>query len=106
VGRMGAGIRTMARYRIVRWQGIPSVVEASDGDRTVRRPLSPRFQDLIDAVAMRTGASASDAYLEGWSRGEEAERAGSPDAVAAEIAGEIEASFEGLAARHLSPPPG
>ena len=45
VGRMGAGIRTMARYRIVRWQDIPSVVEASDGDRTVRRPLSPRFQD-------------------------------------------------------------
>ena len=96
----------MARYRILRWQDIPSVVEASEGDRTVCRPLSPRFQDLIDAVAMRTGASESEAYLEGWSRGEEVERAGSPDAVAAEIAGEIEASFEGLASRHRLPPPG
>lgn len=96
----------MARYRVLRWQDIPSLVEAWDGDRTASLPLSQRFQDLIDAVAMRTGVSASDAYLEAWSRGDQAERPGGPDAVAAEVAAELEAGFEALLSRHLLPPRG
>jgi hypothetical protein len=56
----------MARYRIVHWREIPALVEADDGDGTVRRPLSPRFQTLIDAVAMQVGATETEAYLEGW----------------------------------------
>src|SRR5215813_6879427 len=43
---------TMARYRVVHWQDIPSLVEAAEGDRTAQRQLSQRFQDLIDALAM------------------------------------------------------
>ena len=53
----------MARYRIVHWKDIPSMVEATEGARAVRLPLSQRFQDLIDAAAMREGASDSEAYL-------------------------------------------
>jgi cvfA/B/C family virulence factor len=91
----------MARYRIVHWRDIPSLVEASDGQRSARRSLSPRFQDLIDAVAMREGASESAAYLEGWEHGPERERPGDPEAVADEVASELEAAFEEVVARRL-----
>ena len=93
----------MARYRIVHWRDIPSLVEAEDGDGSARRPLSPRFQELIDAVAMRAGATESDAYLDGWGRGPEQERSGSALAVAEAVADELEAAFEALTAQHFRP---
>lgn len=95
----------MARYRVVRWRGIPAAVEATDADGTVRRPLSARFRELIDAVAMRAGATDSDAYLEGWDQGAEIERAGAAVAVVEAVAAELEAGFEGVAARHLGQAP-
>ena len=67
----------MARYRIVHWKEIPSLVEAADGDQTAREQLSQKFQDLIDALAMRENATEEDAYLEGWGQGEWLERPGS-----------------------------
>ena len=93
----------MARYRIVHWRDIPSLVEAEDGSGSAPRPLSPRFQELIDAVAMRAGAAESDAYLDGWGRGPEQERPGSALVVAEAVAGEIEATFEALTAQHFRP---
>ena len=95
----------MARFRIVSWKDIPSLVEASEGNRIVRVPLSQRFQDLIDAVAMREGATETEAYLEGWVPGAEAERPGSPEVVAAQVAAELEAGFQGLAQRRFLPAP-
>ena len=68
----------------------PSLVEATDGDGTVRGPLSPRFQDLIDAVAMREGATESEAYLEGWGQAAETERPGDAETVAEAVAAELE----------------
>lgn len=91
----------MARYRVVHWREIPAVVEAFEGDEMVRVSLSPRFQDLIDAVAMREGGSESDAYLEGWGQGPEGERAGPPDRVARAVADELEAGFPELVARRF-----
>lgn len=95
----------MARFRIVSWKDIPSLVEASEGNRIVRVPLSQRFQDLIDAVAMREGATETEAYLEGWVPGAEAERPGSPEVVAAQVAAELEAGFQELAQRRFLPAP-
>ncbi len=60
----------MARFRIVHWKDIPSVVEAADDERTVRHLLSPKFQDLIDSLAMRDSATEEEAYLAGWGQGE------------------------------------
>ena len=94
----------MARYRIVCWRDIPSLVEAFEGDEAARRPLSQRFQDLIDAVAMREGASETEAYLEGWAPSPDAERPGGAEAVAEAVASELEAAFEALVARHLRSP--
>jgi len=98
---MGAVIRDMARYRILAWKDIPSLVEATDGQGAVQVPLSPRFQELIDAVAMREGASESGAYLEGWAHGPELERAGTAAAVADAVAAECEAAFPALVEARL-----
>ncbi len=108
---MGAGIRIsarrpMARYRVLSWKDVPSLVEAVDDEGSAQVPLSPRFQELIDALAMREGASGEDAYLAGWERGPEQARAGRAGAVAAEVAAELEASFEALVAARLMPPRG
>ncbi len=92
----------MARYHVVRWRDIPSLVEAWERDRRVQVPLSQRFQDLIDATAMREGASESEAYLAGWGRDPEAERPGEAQPVAEAIAAELEASFAQYVERYLS----
>ena len=95
----------MARYRIIHWKGIPSLVEAFDGDQLARVPLSQRFQDLIDAVAVREGASEADAYLEGWGQGPDLERPGIAREVAEQVAVELEAGFQDLVATRFLPPP-
>lgn len=96
----------MARYRILSWQDIPSLVEAFDGARAVQVPLSQRFQDLIDAVAMREGATESESYLEGWAHGPDIERPGGIEQVAEDVAAELEAGFPDLVAKRFLPPAG
>lgn len=96
----------MARVRIIQWRDLPSLVEAEEGGETARVPLSQRFQDLIDAVAMREGATESEAYLAGWAPGPESERPGGAEAVARAVADELEAGFQDLVLRRfLGPPP-
>ena len=95
----------MARYRVIHWKEIPSLVEAFDGDQIARVPLSQRFQDLIDAVAMREGATEGEAYLAGWAPGPETERPGGAEAVAQAVAAELEAGFQDLILRRFLGPP-
>jgi len=95
----------MAQYRLIQWRDLPSLVEAMDGLHTVRVPLSQRFQDLIDALAMREGATESEAYLEGWAPGPEMERPGDAETVAREVAAELEADFQDLVMRRFLGPP-
>jgi len=95
----------MARVRIIQWRDLPSLVEAEEGGETVRVPLSQRFQDLIDAVAMRDGATESEAYLAGWAPGPESERPGGAPAVAQAVADELEAGFQDLVVRRFLGPP-
>lgn len=94
----------MARYRVLYWREIPALIEAFEGDHTVRTPLSQRFQDLIDTVAMRAGASTAEAYLEGWRHGAEVERPGSAESVAQQVALELETTFDRLLQAHLLNP--
>jgi len=91
----------VATYRILAWKDIPSAVEASDGDETARVLLSQRFQDLIDAIAMRESETESDAYLEGWAEGEAREAPGNPRQVAARVAAEQEERFEEILMRRF-----
>jgi len=95
----------VARYRIVHWKEIPSLVEAREGEETARVQLSQRFQDFIDALAMREGATESDAYLEGWGQGPEQTRPGSAQAVAEAVAQELEDGFQTLLIERFLPRP-
>ena len=95
----------MARYRVIHWRDIPTLVEAVDGDQVVRIPLSQRFQDLIDAVAMREGASEADAYLEGWGQSDDLEWPGGAEEVAEQVVALLEGEFQNLIAKRAQPSP-
>jgi hypothetical protein len=58
----------MAELTVISWRAIPAQVVAREGRETARVQLSDRFQQAIDAAAMKAGLSESDAYLEEWTR--------------------------------------
>jgi len=86
----------MAKYRIMYWQEIPSVVEAREGREKAKRELSQPFQELIDLVAMRRKLDGSDEYLLHWSKGEWQTRAGTAANIVNQITEEIEAEYEAI----------
>ena len=83
----------MASYEIISWRGVPAIVEARDEEGAVTRPLSDRFQMLIDSVAMQLGLAGSEEYLEQWSRSAATERVGSAATVAEAVAADLEGRF-------------
>jgi Virulence factor len=94
----------VAKYQVLYWKDIPSIVEASDGSTSAKVQLSERFQMLIDSVAMRLGLAGTDAYLDQWEHGDEQERPGSPGDVAKVVAQELEARFPEFRDRGLGSP--
>jgi len=53
---------------VIWWRDIPAQVTAGTGRGATRRQLTDRFQEAIDAAAMRAGLIGSDTYLEEWRR--------------------------------------
>jgi Virulence factor len=53
---------------VIWWRDIPAQVTAKEGRSTARAQLSDRFQEAIDAAAMRAGLIGTDAYLAEWRR--------------------------------------
>jgi Virulence factor len=53
---------------VISWRAIPAQVTAGKGRAAARIQLSDRFQEAIDAAAMRAGLIGTDAYLEQWRR--------------------------------------
>jgi len=92
----------MAKYTVLNWQDLPSLVEATDEDGTHKIQLSQRFQALIDHVAMESGLMGSDAYLDAWNKTDVQEREGKAEDVAKAIAEEVEAQFSDIMAKHTS----
>lgn len=76
----------MATLTVIWWRDIPAQATAKDGRTRAARELSPRFQEAIDAAAMRAGLIGSDAYMEEWRR--EARTCGGD--LDAEVAQEVE----------------
>ncbi|RDI76139.1 Virulence factor [Gaiella occulta] len=74
------------------WRDIPAQVTAKEARVRVAVQLPPRFQEAIDAAAMRAGLSGTDAYLEEWRR---EQRACGPDleAAVAEEAERLQAAY-------------
>tara|TARA_A100001011_G_C14168465_1_gene781386 strand:- start:413 stop:691 length:279 start_codon:yes stop_codon:yes gene_type:complete len=83
----------MAKYQVVRWQEIPSLVEAKDGNGVKKIQLSDKFQALIDEAAMRRELAGTDAYLEEWNKTKAEERDGDAETVVKIVADEIEVRF-------------
>ena len=72
----------MARYQILYWQDVPSLIKAFGEDGAeVRRQLPDWYQQEIDKRAMVQGLTDSDSYLEQWRWGDVEERPGTPDEV-------------------------
>jgi hypothetical protein len=83
----------MARYRITYWKHIPqSFVVEGDG-RTVKKQLSQKIQDKIDAHAMAEGLTSTSEYAAQYKRGSWTDRDGSPEDVAEALLSELETEF-------------
>ena len=80
----------VSKYQILYWQDIPSQVRAWDELDEVKVGLPARFAEKIDSAALRQGLAGGDAYIAQLRWGDEMARAGAPDAVAADVAKEIE----------------
>jgi cvfA/B/C family virulence factor len=84
----------MARYQVLYWQDVPSLVKAfADDGTTMSRQLPDWFQQEIDKRAMVQGLTESDAYLEQWRWGDVEERPGSPGDVLDDVARELEREY-------------
>jgi hypothetical protein len=77
------------------------VVEARDENGVHKLELDRKFQELIDAVAMRKGLAGTDAYLEQWRRGKRLAREGTAEAVASAVKAELDAEFRAIRAAAL-----
>jgi hypothetical protein len=65
----------LAQYQILYWKDIPAQVRVyPDSGRPVSRQLPPRFQEEIDARAMKEGLAGTDDYLQHWKWSEKQQR--------------------------------
>lgn len=80
------------KIEIVYWRDIPSLVIAG-GRRGARRELPARFQEAIDAAAMRAKAHGTDAYLAAWRRHPQEVAGDDADAVAGSVAEHLQADY-------------
>jgi len=83
----------MARYRIMYWKHIPQSLTVEGNGRSVKKQLSQKIQDKIDAYAMAEGLTSTSEYAAQYKRGEWIEREGSPEEVAEAVLAELEAKF-------------
>jgi metal-dependent amidase/aminoacylase/carboxypeptidase family protein len=75
------------------WKHIPQSFTVEGEGRTVKKELSQKIQDKIDAYAMAEGLTATSDYAAQYKRGDWVERAGSPEEVAEAVLAELEAEF-------------
>jgi len=83
----------MARYRIMYWKHIPQSFAVEGDGRTIKKQLSKKIQNSIDAYAMATGLTSTEDYSAQYRRGEWMEREGTPEEVADALVSELETEF-------------
>jgi len=81
----------MARYRIMYWKHIPQSFTVEGEGRTIKKQLSQKVQDKIDAYAMAEGLTSTSDYSSQYKRGDWLERDGSPEEVADALLSQLEA---------------
>ena len=83
----------MAKYRITYWKHIPTSFMVEGNGRTIKKQLSRKIQNAIDAYAMATGLTSTEEYAKQYKRGDWVEREGMPEEVAEALLSELEAQF-------------
>jgi hypothetical protein len=73
------------------WKDIPQSFTVEGDGWTVKKQLSQKVQNKIDAYAMAVGATSTTDYAKEFKRGEWLERDGSPEDVAEALLIELEA---------------
>lgn len=84
----------VAHVTLLCWKNIPTQVKATDesgGEHSVA--LDGRFQEAVDALAMRQGLAGTDEYLEHWVSSEPEERLGTAEEAAETVAQELERAW-------------
>jgi cvfA/B/C family virulence factor len=56
----------MATLTVIYWRDIPAQVNATSGRASAKARLDERFQQAIDAAAMKAGLVDAEDYLEQW----------------------------------------
>jgi len=86
---------TMATYKILYWQEVPSQIRVEDDDGgEVNLEMPQKFMVRIDALAAQRGLSGADDYLAQWRWSDEEERDGSAGDVAEAVRRELEAQAD------------
>jgi metal-dependent amidase/aminoacylase/carboxypeptidase family protein len=83
----------MAKYRIMYWKHIPQSITVEGDGRTVKKQLSEKIQNKIDAYAMAVGATSTTDYAKEYKRGPWVDRDGTPEDVAEALLSELELEF-------------
>ena len=83
----------MTRYRIMYWKHIPQSFTVEGDGRTIKKELSQKIQNAIDAYAMADGLTSTADYAAQYQRGDWMERDGSPEEVAEALLSELETGF-------------
>ena len=83
----------MTRYRIMYWKHIPQSITVEGDGRTIKKELSQKIQNAIDAYAMAAGLTSTTEYAKEYKRGDWIQRDGSPEEVAEALLSELEAEF-------------
>jgi metal-dependent amidase/aminoacylase/carboxypeptidase family protein len=81
----------MARYRIMYWKHIPQSFTVEGEGRTIKKQLSQKIQDKIDAYAMAEGLTSTSDYAAQYKRGDWVEHDGTPEDVAEALLSQLEA---------------
>lgn len=82
----------MPELTVIRWRDIPAQVTSGTGRGATRAKLSERFQEAIDAAAMRARLFGTDEYLSEWSR-ETCQCGGDLEAEVAAEAARLDAAY-------------
>jgi hypothetical protein len=75
------------------WKHIPQSFIVEGNGQTVKKQLSQRIQNAIDAYAMAAGLTSTSDYAREYKRGDWIERDGSPEEVASALLSELETEF-------------
>jgi len=81
----------MTKYRVMYWKDVPQSFTVEGEGKTIKKELSQKVQNKIDAYAMAIDATSTTDYAKQYKRGQWIEREGSAEEVAEALLAELEA---------------